>query len=90
VAYRCGSVPEIIEDGVTGYIVGNELQAIDAVRRIDRIERAACRRAFESRFTACRMAQRYLDVYQALSAAAPTRPDAHADAKLLTWAPPQV
>jgi len=90
VAYRCGSVPEIIDDGVTGYIVGNELQAIDAVRRIDRIERTACRRAFESRFTARRMAQRYLDVYQALSAAAPTRLDAHSDAKLLTWAPPQV
>jgi len=87
VAYRCGAVPEIIEDGVTGYIVGDQARAIDAVRRIDRIERAACRRAFEKRFTARLMAQRYLDVYQALSAAAL---DAHADAKLLTWAPPQV
>ena len=72
VAYRCGSVPEIIEHGVTGYIVGDQSQAIEAARRIDRIDRGACRRAFEQALHRARMAQRYLDVYQALSAASPS------------------
>jgi glycosyltransferase involved in cell wall biosynthesis len=90
VAYRCGSVPEIIEDGVTGYIVADQSQAIDAARRIDRIDRGACRRAFERRFTARRMAESYLAVYQALNAASLTLPDTQTAAKLLAWAPPQV
>ncbi|HEU5296599.1 MAG TPA: glycosyltransferase family 4 protein [Burkholderiaceae bacterium] len=71
VAYRCGAVPEIVRDGVTGYIVDDQQQAIAAARRIDRIDRRACRRAFEARFTASRMAQRYVAVYDALSAAMP-------------------
>src|SRR5262249_42461993 len=56
VAYRRGSVPEVIEHGVSGYIVDDQQQAIDAARRIDRIDRHACRRAFDERFTAHRMA----------------------------------
>ena len=90
VAYRCGSVPEIIEHGVTGYIVDDQSQAIDAARHIDRIARGACRRAFESRFTARRMARRYLDVYQALSAASPALLEPRTATKMLTWAPRQV
>jgi glycosyltransferase involved in cell wall biosynthesis len=75
VAYRCGSVPEVLEHGVTGYIVEDQPQAIEAARQIDRIDRGACRRAFERRFTAQRMAQQYVEVYQALSAARDTGPD---------------
>ena len=66
VAYRCGSVPEVMTDGVTGYIVDNDEQAVAAVNSLHRISRAACRRAFERRFTAERMARDYLAVYRRL------------------------
>lgn len=66
VAYRCGSVPEVMHDGVTGYLVDNQEQAIAAARVIDRIDRRRCRDVFERRFTADKMAARYLQVYQAL------------------------
>ena len=89
-AYRRGSVPEIIEHGVTGCVVDNQQQAIEAARHMHLIDRGACRRAFESRFTARRMAQRYVDVYQALSAASPSLSNLPAAARLLTWAPQQV
>jgi glycosyltransferase involved in cell wall biosynthesis len=64
VAYRCGSVPEVMIDGVTGYIVEDEDDAAAAVRRLDTISRADCRRVFEQRYTVDRMARSYLDVYQ--------------------------
>ncbi|HEX5379464.1 MAG TPA: glycosyltransferase family 4 protein [Phenylobacterium sp.] len=63
VAYACGSVPEVIEDGLTGFIVENDDQAVDAVRRIGRLDRAKVRRRFETRFSAIAMARRYLDLY---------------------------
>jgi glycosyltransferase involved in cell wall biosynthesis len=67
VAYRCGSVPEVMVDGVTGYIVEGEEDAIDAVGRLDSIARADCRRVFEQRYTVERMARSYLDVYQRIA-----------------------
>jgi glycosyltransferase involved in cell wall biosynthesis len=66
IAYSGGSVPEILEHGVTGYIVNDQQQAIAAARRIDRIDRRRCRQAFEERFTATVMAERYLEVYRRL------------------------
>ncbi|MES2483011.1 MAG: glycosyltransferase family 4 protein [Pseudomonadota bacterium] len=66
VAYRCGSVPEIMQDGVTGYVVDNQDDAIAAARVIDRLDRRRCREAFERRFTSEKMAARYLRVYQSL------------------------
>jgi glycosyltransferase involved in cell wall biosynthesis len=76
IAWRCGSVPEVIEHGVTGLIVDDTAQAVDAARRIDAIDRGACRRAYERRFTARRMAERYVEVYSALDAANTEQPDA--------------
>jgi glycosyltransferase involved in cell wall biosynthesis len=76
--YRCGSVPEVLEDGVTGFIVDDQAQAIDAARRLHTLDRRQCRQAFEHRFTARRMAEQYLDVYDALSAARGTPFDGHA------------
>ncbi|HEX4525081.1 MAG TPA: glycosyltransferase family 4 protein [Casimicrobiaceae bacterium] len=67
IAYRSGSVPELMVEGVTGYIVNNEDDAVDAVRRLDRISRADCRRVFEQRYTDERMARSYLDVYQRIA-----------------------
>jgi glycosyltransferase involved in cell wall biosynthesis len=66
IAFNRGSVPEVIEDGVTGFIVNNVDEAMEAVHRIPQLSRAACRRAFELRFTAERMARDYVHVYQTL------------------------
>jgi glycosyltransferase involved in cell wall biosynthesis len=71
VAYRCGAVPEVIKDGVSGFIVGNMEDAVAAVGRIDRLPRAGVRAEFEWRFTAERMALDYVGIYNQL--AAPTR-----------------
>lgn len=71
VAYGCGSVPELLQDGVTGFIVHDQAQAIEAARQVDRIDRRRCRQAFEQHFTATAMAQRYLAVYRKLRAEHP-------------------
>jgi len=64
-AFRCGSVPEVLDHGVTGFIVDDLDEAIDAAAGIDRLDRRACRHAFERRFAAARMARRYVDVFEA-------------------------
>jgi glycosyltransferase involved in cell wall biosynthesis len=66
IGWQRGSVPEVLEDGVTGYIVESVEDAVRAVGRIDRLSRAKCRRTFEERFDATRMAMDYVDVYRAL------------------------
>jgi glycosyltransferase involved in cell wall biosynthesis len=67
VAYECGSVSEVMEDGVTGFIVSDLEQAIDAVGRVREVSRAGCRDAFEKRFTASRMASDYVKVFMRLA-----------------------
>ncbi len=64
VAYRRGSVPEIIDDGVTGFVVESMDEALKAVENISSISRRRCREVFEKRFTAERMAQDYLSIYR--------------------------
>jgi glycosyltransferase involved in cell wall biosynthesis len=66
IAYNHGSVPEIIEHGVTGFIVGNEAEAVAALGQIHTLDRKRIRARFEERFTARRMAQDYVDVYDTL------------------------
>ena len=66
IAYPRGSVPEIIEDGVSGFMVHNVEQAVKAVKRISQIDRRRCRRRFEERFTATRMGNDYLTLYERL------------------------
>lgn len=68
IAYPHGSVPEVLEEGVTGRIVANQEEAVEAARHIDALDRVACRRAFERRFTATHMAQGYLRIYERLLA----------------------
>jgi glycosyltransferase involved in cell wall biosynthesis len=63
IAYRCGSVPEVIEDGITGYIVDGIEAAVAAVDRLEALDRGLIRRRFEDRFSAERMAREYLAVY---------------------------
>ena len=67
VAFNCGSVPEVIDDGVTGYIVNDIDEAVAAMGKIDSLDRAAVRATFDRRFTARRMAEDYVDVYEALA-----------------------
>ena len=66
IAYNRGSVPEIIEDGKTGFIVEDEISAVADVGRLADLDRGAIRKTFETRFTARRMALDYLRTYQGL------------------------
>jgi len=66
VAFRGGSVAEVIDHGVTGFIVDDVQEAADAVRCIDRIDRRTCRATFERRFNVARMGADYLQVYEEL------------------------
>jgi glycosyltransferase involved in cell wall biosynthesis len=68
VAFAGGSVREIIDHGVTGFVVDSVPDAIDAVRRIDTIDRRQCRDTFERRFSAKRMASQYVELYRQLAA----------------------
>src|SRR5712675_597825 len=73
VAYNRGSVPEIIDEGLTGFIVEDETSAVSAVKRLSGLSRHAIRKQFETRFTAHRMALDYLAVYRGLMEAAEPR-----------------
>jgi glycosyltransferase involved in cell wall biosynthesis len=71
IAWRRGSVREVIEDGVTGFVVDSEAQAVEAIGRIRSLDRRRIRKRFEQRFTARRMAQDYVDTYRRLTAPVP-------------------
>ena len=64
VAFRRGSVPEVMTDGVTGFVVDDVAGAVEAVRATAALDRRACRRAFVERFGVARMASDYLAVYR--------------------------
>lgn len=70
IAFNRGSVPEIIEHGVTGFIVEDEDGAVEAVRRLGEIDRARCRRAFLERFSVRRMVADHLSLYRRFAAGA--------------------
>ena len=67
IAYRSGSVPEVIDEGITGYVVSGEDEAVEAIRRLGELDRQRVRAQFEKRFTSGRMAERYLERYEALA-----------------------
>jgi glycosyltransferase involved in cell wall biosynthesis len=67
-AFRCGSVPEVVDDGLTGFVVDDLDGAVDALRRIGDLDRNLCRHTFEKRFVARRMARDYLSLYRGLAA----------------------
>jgi glycosyltransferase involved in cell wall biosynthesis len=68
IAYRAGSVQEVIDCGVTGFIVENEQEAADAVPHVSSLSRRKCREVFERRFSATRMARDYLRIYEQMLA----------------------
>jgi len=66
IAFQNGSVPEIMENNVTGFVVNSVTEAIDAVSRLKYLSRVGIRRVFERRFTAAHMAGNYVNVYHSL------------------------
>jgi len=68
VAFRCGSVPEVVDDGVTGFIVDDLDDAIRAVGQLDQLDRRRVRATFEARFSAEAMARSYVRIYERLLA----------------------
>ena len=67
IAFNAGSVPEIVEDGVTGFVVNSMAEACQAVRRLPELSRAVIRARFEQRFTSERMAEDYVGLYRRLA-----------------------
>jgi glycosyltransferase involved in cell wall biosynthesis len=76
-AFRCGSIPEVIEDGVTGKAVDSEEEAIAAIPEMLAYDRRTVRRRFEERFAAARMAKEYVATYRRLLAKHATAEDKH-------------
>jgi glycosyltransferase involved in cell wall biosynthesis len=67
IAFNRGSVPEVVEPGLTGFIVEDEVGAIAAVNGLAALDRGRVRERFEERFTATRMAEDYLSIYRSLA-----------------------
>jgi glycosyltransferase involved in cell wall biosynthesis len=65
-AFRCGSIPEVVEDGITGKVVESEDDAVAALSEIMSYDRRMVRQRFEERFTATRMARDYVSTYRRL------------------------
>ena len=66
IAFRNGSVPEVLDDGITGFIVESVPQAIEAANKLPQLSRSMIRQVFEKKFTACRMAKDYVKLYQSV------------------------
>jgi glycosyltransferase involved in cell wall biosynthesis len=66
IAFGCGSVPEIIDQGQTGFIVNSIDEAINSIKLLDTFDRKRCREVFEKKFTSSRMAEAYLKLYELL------------------------
>jgi glycosyltransferase involved in cell wall biosynthesis len=71
IAFDRGSMPELIENGKSGFLVNHVDEAVEAVARIEEIDRAACRRRVERHFTADRMIHEYLQVYEMILSSRP-------------------
>lgn len=67
IAWDNGSVPEVVEDGLTGFIVRSEAEASAAIARLGELDRGKIRARFEERFSAFAMAGRYLEIYDRLN-----------------------
>lgn len=68
VAYPSGALPEVVEQGATGYLVKNVEEMAEAIRRVGEIQGEVCRRAARERFSSSQMVQQYLNLYQKLTA----------------------
>jgi glycosyltransferase involved in cell wall biosynthesis len=83
IAFNRGSVPEVVSDGVSGFIVEDEIGAVAAVARLSRLDRATVRADFAARFSAARMAEDYLHLYADIATNQGTRGRAVRDQDLV-------
>jgi glycosyltransferase involved in cell wall biosynthesis len=67
IAWPRGSVPEVMENGVTGFVVNSIPAAVAALSKVNGLDRRRCREIFEKRFSATRMVQNYVQIYQRLA-----------------------
>ena len=70
IAFNCGSVPEVMDDGVTGFVVNNIDEAVAALGKLHTLDRARVRATFDRRFVSRRMAEDYVNLYEELIAKA--------------------
>jgi glycosyltransferase involved in cell wall biosynthesis len=87
IAFEGGSVPEVMDDGVTGFIVNEIDQAVEAVGRVRDLNRARCREVFEKRFTASRMASDYVKAYTRLADSRVRRVEQSLESSLRSYQP---
>jgi glycosyltransferase involved in cell wall biosynthesis len=87
IAFRRGSAAEVIDEGVSGYLVEDVPQAIAAVRRIPELDRARVRKTFVRRFDIARVAREYVQVYQTLVTAQPNRREPRRNGLVRTHVP---
>jgi glycosyltransferase involved in cell wall biosynthesis len=73
IAFGRGSVPEVIDDGVSGFIVHNVDEAVRALARLESLDRTLVRAQFETRFTVERMARDYVEIYERIAASSHAR-----------------
>ncbi len=66
IAYKCGSIPEVIDEGVTGFVVNSQEEAVKAVGKLPELSREECRKTFEKRFSVQAMTRDYISVYKSL------------------------
>ena len=71
IGYSRGSVPEVVQDGLSGFVVSNVEEAAAAVEQLPSLDRLACRKDFELRFSSARMCHDYVAVYEKLLRAGP-------------------
>jgi glycosyltransferase involved in cell wall biosynthesis len=66
IAYSCGSISEVVDEGLTGVIVDSQIEAVEAIEKLRNIDRKKCRETFETRFSVGRMADDYLMIYESM------------------------
>ena len=81
IAYPRGSVPEILEDGVTGFIVRTQDEAVEALKQVGRLDRRVIRQEFEKRFSSRIMTQSYCDLYEDMI----SRNDVQSGGDVIPW-----
>jgi glycosyltransferase involved in cell wall biosynthesis len=88
IGYPFGSVPEVVKHGVSGYVVSDLQGAVEATKQLDKLDRKKVRKHFEQHFTASRMTQDYLRIYERMVAQRQVnhkKPPLKVDDGVLTW-----
>jgi glycosyltransferase involved in cell wall biosynthesis len=83
IAYPFGSIPEVVADGISGYLVSDQTSAVEAIKKVGEIDRKRVRKHFEQHFTADRMALNYLKIYERMVSR--KKPPLAASSGVLNW-----